>query len=1215
MMRYVFIFIQSLIAVMLTDIGFAQTGSSHAENSDSIQQRIIFIGDAGELDEQQHRVITQAVTYILPGKTTVVYLGDNIYPTGMGLPGSNEEKRTQDILRGQYQPMRSAGAPVYFLPGNHDWDRMGKQGLEKIKAQWTFLEDQHDSLLHLLPPDGCPGPVEVNLSDHLVIIIFDSEWWLFPHDKTNGEADCDCNTKDEVITRLEDIFYRNRYKTILLADHHPFLSYGHHGGHYGFKDNVFPLTAAYKNLYVPLPVVGSLYPLLRKFLANPEDGDHPLYKDMVKRINSVFDTFPNLVHVSGHDHGMQFIKKKKEVQVVSGAGAKQAFTRKGKYSLFSKTLPGFVVADEKLNNSLCFTYYTKTDGDSALKNDFVYTLPFVSVQQEEQAVIDSLNKDSVTVSAHAQYDSVTGFHRWLLGENYRREWALLTTMPVLKISEFRGGLTPTGRGGGHQSVSLRLKDKDGKEWVLRSVNKFPQVLLPEALRETFAADAVKDAMSAQHPYSALIVPPIADAVKVPHTNPVIGYVAPDKKLGIYNKAFAGTVNLLEEREPLGKSDNTDKMMKHLTDDNDNNVDSATFLRARLLDVLINDWDRHSDQWRFAPQQNKWGGETYIPVPRDRDQVFYVNQGILPRYSTRPWLLFFMQDFQKIRNINDFFWESRDLNGRLLVGVSDSEWTNTTKKFVTDVTDSVLETALRRLPQSAYQLRHNALLKTLQNRRAALPEEMKTYYRFLNRIVDIQTSDKNELVELKDSAGKGLLVNIHKLNKEGEQEESLFCKVFDPSVTRELRIYINKGNDSVVIHSASRNIRVRIIGKKGNKVYDVEQAPRRLDIYSKPDNVTFTGNDAGKVRRHLSNNSLNTAFVPTDLYNKLKPLLEAGYNYDDGILIGAGLRYTRKGFRKTPWASVQQVIASHAFATNAFHIRYQGEWKDVIGKADIVVNADAFAPDNKQNFFGRGNETQFIKVADYKSYYRARFDLYTASALLRWGGKTNISIGPAAQLYQFEADDNKGRFISNTSLLNSYDSSTLANAKAHAGIVIKMIGDMRDRTLFTTSGAYVNITLQSYAGLNSYSKPFTQLIPSVSLYHNLNGKKSIVVADRIGGGISWGKTTFYQSLFLDGKDNLMGYRQYRFAGQYSLYNNFEVRIKLLNINGYLLPGELGMIGLYDIGRVWEKDDTSHKWHNGTGGGFYFAPVRVAIIRFIASYSVEGWYPYVSLGFRF
>ncbi|MBC7913123.1 MAG: hypothetical protein H7Y07_03275, partial [Pyrinomonadaceae bacterium] len=100
--------------------------------------------------------------------------------------------------------------------------------------------------------------------------------------------------------------------------------------------------------------------------------------------------------------------------------------------------------------------------------------------------------DSTMVSAKARYDSVSGIHRFLFGENFRKEWAAPTRVQVIKISEIKGGLIPIERGGGHQTRSLRLKDKSGKEWVLRSIEKYPDVLLPEDLRETFAKDWLND---------------------------------------------------------------------------------------------------------------------------------------------------------------------------------------------------------------------------------------------------------------------------------------------------------------------------------------------------------------------------------------------------------------------------------------------------------------------------------------------------------------------------------------------------------------------------------------------------------------------------------------------------------------------------------------------------------------------------------------------------
>jgi hypothetical protein len=232
---------------------------------------------------------------------------------------------------------------------------------------------------------------------------------------------------------------------------------------------------------------------------------------------------------------------------------------------------------------------------------------FASAQLRPYEVI----ADSIKVQVHPQYDKVTGIHRFIFGENYRKEWSLSVTLPVIKVSEIYGGLIFHKTGGGHQTHSLRFKDKNGKEWVLRSVEKYPDVLLPPELRQTFAKDWFKDNMSAQNPFSALIVPVIANAVDVLHTNPVIGWVAKDEALGVHAEEFANTVCLLEEREPAGKSYDTEKMIDELNSDNDNSFDSTGFLRARLLDLFIGDWDRHVDQWRWKDE--KEGKENFTKL--------------------------------------------------------------------------------------------------------------------------------------------------------------------------------------------------------------------------------------------------------------------------------------------------------------------------------------------------------------------------------------------------------------------------------------------------------------------------------------------------------------------------------------------------------------------------------------------------------------------------
>ena len=1131
----------------------------------------------------------------------------------MGLPGSSEEEQTKKILQSQYQPMRANGAPVYFVPGNHDWDKMGPQGLAKIKRQWQYLDEQQDSLLKMIPANGCPDPVEIDLNENLTVIAFDSEWWLYQYNKDNTGAECDCKTKDDIIDKFKEILNRNRNKVILLASHHPFQSYGTHGGYFSLKDHIFPLTAVNSGLMIPLPVIGSLYPFLRSSFPNPEDLNHPLYKDMIARIDGVFKGFPNMIHVAGHEHGLQFIKDN-QVQVVSGAGAKHTYAIKGKNSLFADATQGYVIADMLTNNSIRFTYYI--DSETGVKQAFIYTQPYTPVKEQVDASLKPINADSIVVKVHPSYNSVSKFHRVLFGENYRKEWAADTKLPVIRISEFQGGLTPLKAGGGFQTHSLRLTDKNNKEWVIRSVEKSPEKILPQEFQETFAKDWVNDAMSAQHPFSALIVPPLADAARVPHANPVIGVISPDEKLGKYNEIFDNKVVLIEEREPTGKSDNTTKLTETLLKDNDNTVDGKEFLRARLLDLLIGDWDRHSDQWRWKGDKTD-KGISYTAVPRDRDQVIYTNQGILPTIAAQPWLAPNLQGFNgEIYDVRYSIWKTMFMERFPAVKYNYDEWTKIVKDFVAAETDEVLEAGLRRLPESSYKLRHDVLIKQLKERRANIPAAMDYYYKFANKIVDVHTTNKDELINIKDIPGKGLNITINKINKNGIVKDTLMNINFSADITKEIRLYTGGGDDRVVLNNATSPIKLRLIDSTGTKNYNIIKSRNTVQLYDKGKKLTLIG-DTSNVHKHISADSANTAYLRTNLLSNTMPLANIEINPDEGVLLGLGFKYThQEGFRKLPYNDVQQVFVSHSFSTNAFRIKYNGEWIQAVGDANLLMQFQANSPGNI-NFFGRGNETVFDKTGNYKTFYRTRFNTVQFDPALQWVSKsgTSLSVGPSFQYYSLDVDDNKGRLITNPLLTNSDDSYTFDKRKLFAGVILNFTSDKRNNKILPAWGSYVNIKLQGYAGLNSYSNTFTQLIPQVALYKSLNTQGTIVLADRIGGGITLGKTAFYQSLFLGGQDNLLGYRLYRFAGQYSLYNNLELRIKLFDFASYIVPGQAGLLGFYDVGRVWEKGEHSDKWHNGAGGGIYIAPARLAVIKIVAGHSEEGWYPYLSTAFRF
>lgn len=836
--------------------------------------------------------------------------------------------------------------------------------------------------------------------------------------------------------------------------------------------------------------------------------------------------------------------------------------------------------------------------------------------------IASFAQDSITVKIHPKYGHANGIHHWLLGENYRKEWSTEVRLPIVHISNWRGGLRPERLGGGMETKSLRLVDADGREWVIRSVEKVPDLALPERFRQTFAKDLVDDATSAMHPFAALLVPPVADAVQVPHCNPIICYIAPDKALGEFEKTFAGTVALLEERAPYKKSENTPDVVQKLVAGNDNTYDAVEFLKARMIDLLFADWDRHEDQWRWHSMPNGTG-EKFIAIPRDRDQVISVTQGVLPGLVkdiyTMPRVPGFTPTIRKPRH---YFFKSAFLNWHPASQFSHEEWTATVQAFVTAVNDSVLKQSVARLPAPIYRLRHDTLLHMLQSRRQGLPAAMEDYYRFINEIVDVRLSDMGEKIVL-TGEGEGVRLVV----RHGQDDSTLVSKVYPSAITRQLRIYTMGGNDSVQLDRLSARMKLRLITAGGSKTITTVTGGtgagdttgtggRKVDVYGRTDNLAFPAGTRG-LRLHLSNDSANTAFSPVNMYNLTFPLINAGLNSDDGFLLGAGFRWVRqKGFRQDPYSSMYELTLTHSFSSDAFKLFYRSEWIRAVGNADITLQTEINAPNNTINFFGLGNGTVYPKSVGVK-YYRARFSTYDLSPALRWRGKKywSVSAGPALQYYTYDKGDNIGRLISRPGIIGTYDSLTVDKSKLHLGGALNFTFDSRKDKLLPNSGFLLSLDLHLYKGMGDSARDFGRFEPFAGIDQSLNAAGTIVVSDRVGGIISLGNPAFYQLAFLGGQGNLLGFRQYRFAGRNAFYNNFEARAKLADISSYIFPGELGIVGFYDVGRVWSDNDVSEKWHNGEGGGLYYVPARLAVIRLIAGHSQDGWFPYISLGVRF
>jgi hypothetical protein len=590
-----------------------------------------------------------------------------------------------------------------------------------------------------------------------------------------------------------------------------------------------------------------------------------------------------------------------------------------------------------------------------------------------------LSGDSIKVAIEPGYDSVGKSQRFFFGENYRGLWAAPVKMKIFRLENEKGGLKILQKGGGMQTKSLRLRDSTGQEWVIRTIQKYPDAVLPPTLRPTVAAAIIQDQISAEHPYAALTVPPLAKALNIPHANPQIVYVPDDPALGEFRKDFANQVFLFEEREPGDeKTDNTPKAQKKLRKDNDNQVDQKLVLRARLLDMLLGDWDRHEDQWRWERNEDDKGAIDYKPVPRDRDQVYNSAGGVLPWLVSRHLLMAKFQDYRDhIRSINRWNLNARYFDRYFLNELSEQDWHEQIAYVQSKLTDRVITDAIKLLPDTIYKLSGEKLIHNLIARRNILDKQAIKYYKFISTVVEIPASDKREKFEITNQPDGKLNVTIHKFKDETEGKIT-YQRTFDPNVTDEIRLYGFDGKDLFAVHGGqSSPIKVRMIGGDDEDTFAIDSNVHNksnLYIYDRSDEKNNLPRSSQARIRTSKDTTVNQYNSKSFKYNFLQPLLLGSYNKDYGVQFIGDFIYEKQGFRKDPYAFKQSLIVNYGFGTNSLMLNYNGEFKQVTGKSDLVVNVLSKGPNYTSNFFGVGNESQFVNEGDKKiHYYRGVYD--------------------------------------------------------------------------------------------------------------------------------------------------------------------------------------------------------------------------------------------------
>ncbi|WP_437921948.1 BamA/TamA family outer membrane protein [Sphingobacterium sp. LRF_L2] len=834
----------------------------------------------------------------------------------------------------------------------------------------------------------------------------------------------------------------------------------------------------------------------------------------------------------------------------------------------------------------------------------------------------SQQRDSVFARVAPEYDTVGIFRRFWFGDSYRKLYNTPVEMRILHLGEEHGGLSVVKLGGGMQTQSLRLVDAQGREWVLRSIQKYPERSLPENLRHTIVKDIVQDQISITHPFGALTVPPFNVALDIPHASPELVFVGDDEHLGEYRSIFKNRPYMFEPRMPFedSKTDNTQKVIRKALADNDTQIEQRLTLRARLLDMILGDWDRHEDNWRWDPEKEK-GKRIYTPVPRDRDKVYYKTSGVLPVLLSKQWLKAHLQPFSPhIRNVSHWNFNARHFDRFFLTHLDEKDWKKEIKFMQKTLSDSLIEGAIAQMPDTIVALSGGELIHNIKSRRDELNQIGIDYYHALARVIDIPLSAKNEFVDLDYNKDGSISLKVLNKKKDGSEGRELIKRKFTPNETKELRIYGIDGEDVYNVHGSGKSpIKVRVIGGKGYDNYTFKnnfRNGRRLFLYEDSDRQANDLDLKQGIRYRLKKDTAVHNFVyDAFAYDRRGMLVDLNYGVDRGLIFGLGYIIENQGFRKKGYATKHIFKASYLTGRESFILGYDGAFRSIVGEQDLLINVESEGPRNLANFFGFGNETRFEK-GEGKGirYYRNRYDLASAEVLLDFNPvkELHIKYGSLSTFYNSSEEANNGRFFQDFHA--SQPDVGVFGTKFFTGASVSLDYDSRDQKDNAKKGIHWLSKLHWQGEIGGDQRNHVYLSNAFSFYKSLFNER-FVFANRTGLDAVWGNPYFFQYAQLGGERNLRGYNSRRFTGNTMAYNNAELRAKLFSFDSYLVPGTVGLIGFYDIGRVWEKNERSKTWHQGYGGGLYLIPADLMVIQAAWGISKEAVLPYINIGLRF
>lgn len=1155
----------------------------------NIDKSFYLIGNAGNHTDDASKAMQSLGSYLSENNTKdsyVIFLGNSFSPKGMQPKDKKQTKMASASMQAQLETLKDFKGKIIVLPGNLEW----KGGVEGLELAEDFLKERFDDQNILQPHNGCP--IEgIDITDDIYLLAIDTQWFLEDWDAfSKMNTKCEIKTRDKFFEEIESELKKNATKTIVFAMYHPLYTYGEHGGKY-------PLIHrdVFSTLIKPIKTLGAI---------SKQDRYNERYNELMDRIRVLTKDLNRLVFVSGLDKSLQYIENGSVKQIVSGSGSDATAASLGQYGQFVYGGEGFAQLNIGKNRAAEVLFFkAENNGSSKLlfqKEIFPPEKEFdfsILHQNFPQAVKAKIYDDSLV--------DKTGFYKTIWGKHYRNVYGTEVTAKTVILDTLYGGLHVVRAGGGHQTRSLRLEDDKGRTYNMRGMKKsavqflqnviIKDKIVEDDFKNTIPEDLILDFYTAAHPYGAFTIPKLADAADVLHTNPKLFYVPKQKALGSFNEDYGNELYMIVERPdkkfdgPLfnypDNIESTDDLLEKLQRDEKYTLNEKDYIRARIFDMLIGDWDRHNDQWRFTQHDNEDETVTFLPIPRDRDQVYSNFDGGLLDVARA--LFNTTRQFQvygsELKHTKWFNSAGIKLDRALIQNYGEETWLQQAEFIQNNVTDQVIEKAFNDLPKEVRDETAIEIMNKLKGRRDNIVKIAQEYYDYFAKLQVVTGTNKDDYFEITRLPEGETNIKTYRIKK-GEKKNKMMDRTYNSTQTNEIWIYGLDDDDVFEVKGeGDKLISIKIIGGQNNDVYKIANG-RKVKIYDQKSKKNTFKQKGGAAIRLTDNYDFNTYDYKKQKQSTNLLLPAFGYNPDDGFKFGISDVFTVNGFQQNPFSQQHKVAAGYFFATQSFDINYQGEFANIFGKWNFLVGGYFKNSNFSENFFGFGNETinpNYEFDVD-KDYNRVRTGGYGGFI----GLKKDSHYGSVFQIKSLfegiEVEGTPDRFIT------EFTPSPIKLDKTHYFVTVegKYQYESYDNKVNPTRGMNFNLVAGATQNINDSDRIFGYVKPELIFYNALTRNRKLVLKTDFQGQFNIGNNfEFYQAAKLGSDTGLRSFRKERFSGRTAAVGGADIRYSFDQFLTVLTPVQIGVFGGYDLGRVWIPNDTSKVWHSSYGGGFW------------------------------